>query len=100
MPVYGHNNESNWKSQALMLGCFGLANLLTHRFLTYIKGKKAIGKNTNYQVAFGAYSKGIDGLTRYVKSQHIFIARNLNAETRANGLVILEAYYGLDEHIY
>jgi len=39
-------------------------------------------------------------LTKYVKSQKIFLDRILNQERRTNGLIILDAYYGLDEHIY
>lgn len=35
-----------------------------------------------------------------MRDNYIFIQRNLNAENRNNGLIILEAYFGLDEHIY
>lgn len=50
--------------------------------------------------AFGYYGTNINLLTQFVKDNYIFLQRNLNRETRNNGLIILEAYFGLDEHIY
>ena len=33
-------------------------------------------------------------------SNAIWLERNRKMEERSNGLIIIEAYYGLDEHIY
>ena len=50
--------------------------------------------------AFGFYETKIGILAQFVKDNYIFLQRNLNREIRNNGLIILDAYFGLDEHIY
>ena len=42
----------------------------------------------------------MEKLRENVKENALRLQQNLNHEKRCNGLVILEAYYGLDEHIY
>jgi hypothetical protein len=39
-------------------------------------------------------------LAAYVRENAIFLQASSNNETKANGLLILEAYYGFHEHIY
>lgn len=39
-------------------------------------------------------------LNKYLKDQRINLESCLHTETQRNGLVIIDAYYGLDEHIY
>jgi len=51
-------------------------------------------------MAFTTYEKLVDKMTIKVREGNFWLETNLNRETRANGLIILEAYYGLDEHIY
>jgi hypothetical protein len=68
--------------------------------LKYKKDQKPFLKSTKYQVAFGAYRTQIDKLTKKIQANHLWLTTNLNNETRLNGLIIIEAYYGLDEHIY
>lgn len=35
-----------------------------------------------------------------MKKDHHYLKQNIDIETRSKGLIIIEAYYGLDEHIY
>ena len=100
VPVYGYTNEDNKRGQLITMGFFGLANLLTYRALKHVKDKKPFLKSTKNQVAFGSYRTHIDKLTKKIQKEHLWLTTNLNKEMRTNGLIILEAYYGLDEHIY
>ena len=84
---------------ALTWGVFGLANLATYQLLKRKKAEKSVMESTKYKVAFGTYLKKVDKLKGQVQKDYIWLTTNLSRE-RANGLVILEAYYGLDEHIY
>jgi GTPase len=39
-------------------------------------------------------------LAHYIRENAIFLQASINNETTKNGLIILEAYYGLHEHVY
>jgi hypothetical protein len=55
LPIYGCTNRENKKGLAITLGFFGIANLITYRYLKYKKGQTSITKNLKYQKAFNEY---------------------------------------------
>ena len=82
-------------------GCFGLANLATYKYLQYWIGSQEDQlKGDKYKIAFGHYKNNCAKLLQYIRQNWLYLERNLAREQRSNGLIILEAYFGLDEHIY
>ena len=53
-----------------------------------------------YKMAYLSYISAMDKMKARVQKDHYYLQKNINDETRSNGLIIVEAYYGLDEHIY
>lgn len=51
-------------------------------------------------IAFGQYTQHLDKLQNYIRENSIYLYQKINIESRNKGLLITEAYYGLDEHIY
>ena len=52
-----------------------------------------------FAIAWGTYEQKITKVENYVKENAIFLERSMNLEGNGKGLEIVEAYYGLDEHI-
>lgn len=98
-PLYGCSNE-NARGHAITLGLFALLNFGAYKMLQRKKSEQPVLKNTKYLVAFSSYLKQVDKLTSKVREGNFWLETNLSRETRENGLIIIEAYYGLDEHIY
>jgi hypothetical protein len=53
-----------------------------------------------YLMGFGYYQTNYDRLVKWVRDNKLFLDSNIRLETKCNGLIILEAYFGLEEHIY
>ena len=80
-----------------------LTNLMAYWGLKRYQQKQMSSKKTKaqkFQVAFGFFKKGIAKMGVHSNSNALWLERNRKMEERANGLIIIEAYYGLDEHIY
>ena len=102
VPVFGCTND-NIRGQALTTGLFCLSNVLAYWGLKRYQSKEENSKRfkaQKYQVAFGFFNKGINKLKEFIKSNAIWLERNRKMEEKSNGLIIIDAYYGLDEHIY
>lgn len=79
---------------------FAAANYAAYQNLLYMKSKKPIFSRTEYVIAFGHYQQGIEKLQSYIRENAIFLNQKVALESRHRGLIILDAYFGLDEHIY
>lgn len=84
----------------MTFGLFGLANFMTYKLLQYKQCQQPLLKSPKIQVEYGSYLTKLDNLTERVKKDHHYLKQNIDIETRSKGLIIIEAYYGLDEHIY
>ena len=52
-----------------------------------------------YAFAWSQYEQKIAKVKNYLKENIIFLEASLSQTTNGRGLEIVEAYYGLDEHI-
>ena len=81
-------------------GLFALANFVTYKLLKYKRNKESFLKSQKFKVAFGYFLSENAKLLQRIQKDFIYLEKNLANEKRLNGLIIIEAYYGLDEHIY
>jgi hypothetical protein len=75
-------------------------NLLAYAGFILYKSKKAKRNEKALRLGFAAYASNLERANTYLQNNQLFYQSSLNSETRSNGLIIIEAYYGLDEHIY
>ncbi len=76
------------------------ANALAYAGYKLMKIRKTKKITREQKTAFERYRSDIERANTYLVESQIFIDRSLNAELKNRGLVIVEAYYGLAEHIY
>jgi len=76
------------------------ANALAYAGYYLLKKRKAKTMNRTQKTAFNRYISNIERSNSYLVESQIFIDRSLNAEMKNLGLVIVEAYFGLADHIY
>mmetsp|Transcript_38147 Transcript_38147/g.36514 ORF Transcript_38147/g.36514 Transcript_38147/m.36514 type:complete len:99 (+) Transcript_38147:1273-1569(+) len=75
-------------------------NGLAYAAMRYFKKEKSKKKEQMYHVAFQKYQKKIAKINTYLFENQIFYNSIYNQEQRNNGLIIMEAYVGLADHIY
>lgn len=92
--------EDNTPSMALSGIIAVVANLAVFAGYKMLKKSKTKQKDREYKIAYARYMSKTDRVNEYLKENQIFYQSSLNHETRNFGLVILEAYYGLADHIY
>ena len=85
---------------ALTFSIAAAANLASYAAVKYRTSKKPMLAEKAYLVAWKSYEKKIEKLTLFIQENQIFTERSLNAEGKGKGLEIIDAYYGLEEHIY
>ena len=85
---------------ALNLFCTGLANYAAYRSLKWHKSKRPEWQKSENRIAHGLYMHNTDILNQFVQKHNILIESSIAIEKRNSGLLILDAYFGLDEHIY
>lgn len=90
------DSASLWMSAAVAI----LANACVYFGYKSLKKKKAMAKDSEYKVAFAKYLTKLDKGNQYLRDQQIFYQSSVNTENKNLGLVIIEAYYGLADHIY
>ena len=100
LPIFMCNQRDNTYGMGLNLGCVALANYSAYRAMKYYKSKRPAHLKNEYKIAFGYYQDNYEKLTKWVQSMSQIIESSAAVERRNHGLEILEAYYGLDEHIY
>jgi hypothetical protein len=67
----------------------------------YLKKRRNSKTINRYQkTAYNRYLSNLERSNSFLVESQIFIYRSLNAEMKNLGLVIVEAYYGLADHIY
>ena len=52
------------------------------------------------KIAHGLYMHNLERLNQFVHQMNNIIESSIAIERRNSGLLILDAYFGLDEHIY
>lgn len=98
LPIHCANQINNLPAIGISLGIFGVINLACFWALNKKQSKKPMFERIEYVIAFNNYNKHLEKLQQYLTENQIFINRKLKQEQ--NGLLIVEAYYGLQEHIY
>ena len=76
------------------------ANAIVYAGYRMLKGRKTKQRDREHKVAFAKYQSKTDAVNEYIKTNLIFYQSSLNTEGRNLGLVVIEAYYGLADHIY
>ena len=84
---------------ALTLSLAAAANLASYAIVRYGKNKKEIFEKIQYKIAWSKYEENIKKMETYLCENLIFLNKSLNFEKKVKGLEIIDAYYGLDEHI-
>lgn len=64
------------------------------------KRLSSVDKESKYNILFGTYQQRIEKCKEYVRENALFFNRSLNYNKDNRGLVIIEAYLGLADHIY
>ena len=85
----------------LMTGAITIvANVLVYLGYRKIKQTKIKHKKKECDIAFASYQKKSETVNNYLVENQIFYNSSYNNENKNRGLVIIEAYYGLADHIY
>ena len=79
---------------------FAAAHALVYYSYKKFKALKPKAKMREYEVGLAKYETQIKNINNYLRENHIFYTSNYNTENRIRGLIIVEAYFGLSEHIY
>jgi hypothetical protein len=110
--VYNHNgyllklpftlcDDGESRSGLVMTGLITLGlNALTFGAYSLMKKWKSKNVNRDQKTAFVKYQSNIERATAFIAESQLFIDRSLNLEIKNRGLVIIEAYFGLADHIY
>jgi len=93
-----YSQPSNGWGLALTLSLAIAANACAYAILSS-KSKKPMLERKEFVIAWGVYEQKIAKVETYVKENAIFLQSSTNLECNGKGLEIVEAYYGLDEHI-
>lgn len=96
MPTEEDQNYSFWMS----VGVAALANIAMFGAYWLAKRNKAQHNEKALRNGFASYLSQTERVNTYLRESQIFYQSSLNSESRSNGLIIIEAYFGLDEHIY
>lgn len=100
MPVSLTDESDNVSSMA-MTGFITLtANALFFAGYKILKHRKTKTKDREHKVAFAKYETKTDKVNEYLKANQIFYQSSFNNESKNRGLIIIEAYFGLSDHIY
>ena len=100
IPIFTCDQADNGWGLALTLGGFIASNIAGYQYLKSVQAKKPLLQGSLYLMAMGYYQTNYDRLVQWVRDNKLFLDTNISLETKCNGLIILEAYFGLEEHIY
>jgi hypothetical protein len=76
------------------------ANAVAYGIYRLIKSKRGEHKKRELKVAYAKFQSKLEKVNEYLHENKIFYESSMNSETKNLGLVITEAYYGLDDHVY
>lgn len=98
MPIVTYTHSGNYWGLGLTLSLAAACNLGAYAVM---KGrqKKPMLERKEFAIAWSQYEQNIAKVETYVKENNIFLEASLAQEAHGRGLEIVEAYYGLDEHI-
>jgi hypothetical protein len=82
------------------LGLLAVGNIAAYLGLRYSKRNKAKKQKRDYDIAFARFESKIIPVNEYLHRSMLFYQSSFNTESRINGLVIIEGYIGLPEHIF
>jgi hypothetical protein len=97
VPVITYSHGENPWAAAMTFSLAIAANLAAYTTLS-LRPKKPMLERKEFAIAWALYEQNIGKVEAYVKENAIFLERSLNLEL-GRGLEIVDAYYGLDEHI-
>lgn len=100
LPIIACNQRQNGPGMALNLLCTGVANYAAYRSLKWHKSRKPEWQKAENRIAHGLYMHNLERLNQFVHQMNNIIESSIAIERRNSGLLILDAYFGLDEHIY
>lgn len=98
VPILTFTQEGNPWGMAMTLSVALAANLGAYACLK-VKQRKPMLERKEFAVAWSAYEQGLTKVENYIRENNIFLERSMKLEGNNKGLEIIEAYYGLDEHI-
>lgn len=99
-PDDNSTKEDTWASIGMSF-LFGIAaNLGVYAGYRLMKNMKTKTKSKDFTIAYSNYQRKLANSENYIKENMIFYERSYNIETKNRGLIIIEAYFGLAEHIY
>jgi ABC-type nickel/cobalt efflux system permease component RcnA len=88
-------------SGMMMTGAIAiLANIGTYFAFRRLKQSKKKHIKKEHDIAFSRFQTKSDQVNTYIRENQLFYNSSYNTETRQRGLIIIEAYYGLADHIY
>ncbi len=76
------------------------ANALVYLGYRAVKSSKSQVRRRELKTAYAKYESKLEKVNDYLRENIIFYESSLNSESKNLGLVIIEAYYGLADHIY
>ena len=100
LPLYLCNDQQNVPGLAFSAGVVATVNVLAYYGYKKFKASKTKGKMREYDVALARYETKIKEINNYLRENQLFYTSSFNNENRILGLVIIEGYYGLADHIY
>ncbi len=100
LPIYTTSQGDNLWGLGLSFGIFGVANLASYWQLQRKLSKKSIFEEVEYIVAMSNYQQRMTHMKNHLQNNAFQLKRIIDSERKNKGLIIIEAYYGLDEHIY
>jgi len=100
LPIVLSDDPDNGPSLAMTAGIAVAGNALVYAGYKWLKSRKAKTVGREQKTAFARYQSNTERANTYLHESQIFIDRSVNIEVKNRGLIIVEAYFGLAEHIY
>ena len=100
IPLVTSNDFENTSSMMMTAGIALVANVGSYFLFKNLVKKRTKHIKKSLDIAFARFSTRTDQVNSYLLENQLFINSSFNNETRCRGLVIIEAYYGLADHIY
>lgn len=93
------SEQYDWSSNLMSAALLSACHLVSYWALKRQEKKKPLFEKNEYVLAFATYSDKLQKMRQWVQDQTFYLQKSLQTETKLKGLVIIEAYFGLDEHV-
>eukprot|EP00347_Sterkiella_histriomuscorum_P012930 403366679 len=100
VPIVTCNHQENKAGMIMTAGICVASNILFYMVYRKMKLSKRKAKKREDDVAFQRFYTKSEQVKTYLRENLMFYECSYNNETRTRGLVIIEAYYGLADHVY